>query len=76
MLQACPQHSSLSCEAYLLVCGPPSWLTPRSMAKSAVRKYFALGECCGPERKYFSMRGCGGSEMTKLLMNRLMALMR
>ena len=37
------------------------------MAKSAVRKYFTLGGCCGPKTKYFSFGGCGSPEMTKLL---------
>ena len=45
------------------------------MAKSAVREYFTLGGCCGPMSEYFSLGGCGGSEMTKLPMDRLMALM-
>ena len=74
MLQACSQHSSPSWETCLLVCGPPSWLTPHIMAKSAVRNFFTLGGCCGPKRKYFSLGGCGSPEMTKLLTDRLMAL--
>ena len=53
MLLACPQHSSPSLGTCLQVCGSPSWLTPHSMAKSALRKYFTLGGCWDPESKIF-----------------------